>query len=241
MDSVPVYIEAIVLMLFFILITLVTFAFLVWAVMDVGFETIQSRFAVFIVLVWGTLTATLAAQGFYQDTSSVPPRLFLFGVLPALLFIAVYFIFFRESFIERLSLKTLTLLHVVRIPVEFVLLWLSFAGQVPRVMTFEGRNFDILSGVLAPIVYLIAFRRGTVNWPVLIAYNILGLALLANIVVIAILSLPSPMQQMAFDQPNRAVLYFPYIWLPTIIVPIVLFSHLTSVYKLLVPKEAHGT
>ena len=146
--------------------------------------------------------------------------------------IGVYFVFFRESFIERLSLRTLTLLHVVRIPVEIVLLWLSLAGQVPRVMTFEGRNFDILSGILAPIVYLIAFRGGEVKRGLLIAYNIFGLVMLANIVTIAILALPSPMQQIAFDQPNRAVLYFPYIWLPTIIVPIVLFSHLAALWKL---------
>ena len=228
MDSLPVYIPIV-----FVLTTCAAFGFFVWAIDGVGFKRLDAITPLFIIPLWGTLTAILAVKGFYQDTASVPPRLFLFGVLPALLLIVVYFIFFRESFIERLSLRTLTLLHVVRIPVEIVLLWLSFGGQVPQVMTFEGRNFDILSGILAPIVYLVAFRGGTVNRPVLIAYNILGLLLLANIVVIAILSLPSPMQQMAFDQPNRAVLFFPYIWLPTIIVPIVLFSHLASLWKLL--------
>jgi hypothetical protein len=39
------------------------------------------------------------------------------------------------------------------------------------------------------------------------------------------------MQQMSFDQPNRAVLFFPYVFLPTIIVPIVLASHLFALYK----------
>ena len=116
--------------------------------------------------------------------------------------------------------------------VEIVLLWLYIGGQVPRIMTFEGYNFDIVSGILAPIVYLIAFRGGKVNRPALIAYNILGLLLLANIVSIAVLSLPSPLQLLAFDQPNVAVTYFPFIWLPTIVVPIVLFAHLASLWKL---------
>jgi hypothetical protein len=101
------------------------------------------------------------------------------------------------------------------------------------VMTFDGRNFDIISGILAPVVYFVAFRGTEPKKWLLIAYNVLGLALLANIVSIAVLALPSPMQQIAFDQPNRAVLYFPFIWLPSIVVPIVLFSHLAALWKLI--------
>lgn len=156
----------------------------------------------------------------------------LFGVFPALLLIISYFLFFRSSFVEFLPLRLLTLVHVVRIPVEIVLLWLFIGGQVPQIMTFEGRNFDILSGILAPIVYLIVFRGGAANRWLLIVFNVLGLILLANIVTIAVMSLPTPIQQKAFEQPNRAVLFFPYIFLPTIIVPIVLFSHLAALWKL---------
>ena len=42
---------------------------------------------------------------------------------------------------------------------------------------------------------------------------------------------------MAFEQPNRAVLFFPYIRLPTIIVPVVLFSHLAALWKLLYARD----
>lgn len=227
MESLPGYIQIV-----FAFTTLATVVFLLFAIRDAGANTPPGLIMRFLVPLWAIVTGMLARNGFYQDTSSFPPTLFLFGVLPALLLIVVYFVFFRDSFIERLPLKTLTLLHVVRIPVEFTLLWLYFGGQVPQVMTFEGRNFDIISGILAPIIYFIAFRGSAVRrWP-LIAYNIVGLLLLANIVIIAIMALPSPMQSIAFDQPNRAVLYFPYIWLPTIVVPVVLFSHLAALWKL---------
>jgi len=103
-------------------------------------------------------------------------------------------------------------------------------------MTFEGWNFDILSGLLAPIVYFISFSGSQIRRGILIAYNIVGFLLLANIVSIAILSLPSPIQQLAFEQPNRGVLFFPYIWLPTLVVPVVLFSHMTSLWKLAANK-----
>jgi hypothetical protein len=56
---------------------------------------------------------------------------------------------------------------------------------------------------------------------------------LFNIVVTAILYAPLPIQQLAFEQPNIAVMYFPFVYLPGFIVPIVLFSHLVSLKKLM--------
>ena len=103
-------------------------------------------------------------------------------------------------------------------------------------MTFEGRNLDILSGLLAPIVWFLAFRGGGQRRWLLMTYNMFGLILLTNIVTIAILSMPSPMQQIALDQPNVGVSLFPYIWLPAIIVPAVLFSHLAALWKLATNK-----
>jgi len=46
------------------------------------------------------------------------------------------------------------------------------------------------------------------------------------------LSLPSPIQKFGIEQPNVAVAYAPFIWLPAIVVPIVLFSHLAALWKL---------
>jgi hypothetical protein len=56
---------------------------------------------------------------------------------------------------------------------------------------------------------------------------------LFNIVLTAILPAPLPIQQLAFDQPKIAVMYFPFVYLPGFIVPIVLFSHLVSLKKLM--------
>ena len=217
----------------FILTTFAAVAFLLQMMKVAGLQRLPSRILIFLLPLWIFFQAVLALGGFYENENTLPPRLFLFGILPALLLIISYFLLFRASFIERLPLSLLTMLHIVRIPVEIVLLWLFLGGQVPQAMTFEGRNFDILSGILALLVYLVVFRSGIANkrW-LLIGFNILGLVFLTNIVSIAIMSLESPLQRMAFEQPDRAVLFFPYIWLPTIVVPIVLFSHLSSLWKL---------
>jgi len=41
------------------------------------------------------------------------------------------------------------------------------------------------------------------------------------------------MQSMALDQPNLAVVHFPFVWLPTVVVPIVFFAHIAAFIKLL--------
>jgi hypothetical protein len=215
----------------FILTTFLTVGFLLSAVKQTVFETIPAKILIFLLAFWIIFTAILALNGFYL-VNTFPPRVFLFGVLPALLLIAVYFIFFRQNFIEKLPLKTLTILSIIRIPVELTLLWLFQGGLVPQSMTFEGRNFDILSGITAPFIYFLAFRGGKVNRPLLIGWNIFALLLLFNVVITAVLAFPAFNPNLAPELQNRAVSYFPYIWLPAVVVPIVLFSHLASLWKL---------
>lgn len=229
MDSLPAYVSIV-----FIVTTFATVAFLLQAAKRAGLDSLPSKILLFLLPLWIFFQAMIGLGSFYQVTENItPPRVFAFGVLPSLLLIVWFFTLFRKNFIEKLPLGVLTMLHVVRIPVEIVLYWLAVAGTVPQIMTFAGRNFDIVSGFLAPIVYLLAFRGGETKRWLLIAYNIIGLLLLANIVSIAALSIASPMQQFGFGTPNRAVLYFPYVWLPTIVVPIVLFSHLAALWNLL--------
>jgi len=179
------------------------------------------------------LQAVLVWAGVYENVDTVPPRLVLFAVLPAVVSVISLLIFFRSGYIRHLGLDSLTLVQTIRIPVEIVLYFLYIAGQVPQMMTFEGRNFDIIAGIAAPVVYWLAVKDGLHRRGLLIAYNLIGLVLLANIVSIAALSLQSPIQQLNFDRPNRAVLDFPFIWLPAVVVPIALFAHLASLAILL--------
>lgn len=223
-ENLPPYIS-----ITFILTTFLTVGFFLHAIKTTVIDKFPAKLLIFLLSFWIVFPALLALNGFYLVTENVfPPRVFAFGVLPALLIIIIYLIFFRKNFVEKLPLKTLTFLHIIRIPVEIVLFWLFQNTLIPQEMTFEGRNFDILSGITAPIVYFFAFRHNRTNRKLLIIWNIFALLLLFNIVITAILALPSPIQQIALAQPNRAVLFFPYVWLPALIVPIVFFSHLAT-------------
>lgn len=193
----------------------------------------KSRTFVFIAIGWVILQTIIGLSGIYQNTEMMPPRIILFGVFPTLIFIAMTFLTPKgKVFIDHIDLKTLTYFHTIRIPVEIVLALLYHQGLVSVLMTFEGTNFDIFSGVTAPIVAYLAYRAVKVNRKLLLGWNILCLLLLLNVVITAVFAIPSPFQKLAFDQPNIAILYFPFYLLPTFIVPIVLFGHLVAIRQL---------
>jgi len=163
----------------------------------------------------------------------MPPRLAL-AVTPMFIGIALLFITANgKVFIDKLDAKTLTFLHVIRIPVELVLFGLFLEGKIPELMTFEGRNFDIIAGITAPFVWYFGFVKNKLSTKIILIWNFICLGLLLNIVINAILSAPFPIQQFAFDQPNIAVLYFPFVWLPGCVVPLVLLSHLVVIRRLI--------
>lgn len=205
-------------------------------ILTVGFfykASNNSKVTLFILLIWLALQSFLALSGFYTVTLTVPPR-FLLLVLPLILLIIILFSTSKgRNYIDRFDKNTLSILHIVRIPVEIVLFWLFVNRTVPELMTFEGRNFDILSGLSTPVIYYFGFVRKQLNNKIILIWNLICMILLINIVVNAILSAPFSFQKFAFDQPNIAVLYFPFIWLPSCIVPIVLFSHLATLRQIL--------
>ena len=170
-----------------------------------------------------------AASGFYLTTASQVPRIAI--AAPTTIIVLLVFVFAAMPKGDS-PLKLLTLLHTVRLPVEIVLWQLFLYGSVPKVMTFESVNLDFLSGLTAPFAAWIGFAGGRVRRKFLIVWNFATLALLANIVFHAVLSVPSPFQRYGLDQPNVAVLHFPYVWLPAFIVPAVLAAHVWCLREL---------
>src|SRR5688500_6996599 len=101
----------------------------------------------------------LGLMGFFKVTDTVPQRFVFLAPPPVLLIISLFFLDKGKRFLDSLDLKFLTLLHIVRIPVELVLYWLFLQKGVPELITFEGRNFDILSGLTAPLIYYFGFVK----------------------------------------------------------------------------------
>jgi len=230
--NLPLYISY-----FFILITIITLLLFYIAVKKSTSETTRKKANIILIgltcylLIQLVLTIT---NVYNSNTASMPPKILLFGVLPiTFIIILLFFTQKGRQFIDSLPLINITYLNIIRIPVELVLWWLFLIKAVPQLMTFEGRNFDILAGITAPFIAYFGLTKRKLTRQAILVWNFICLALLLNIVVNAILSAPSPFQKFAFDQPNVAILYFPFSWLPTFIVPIVLLGHLVSIRQLL--------
>ena len=194
--------------------------------------TNSSKISITIMLFWITFQSILGISHFYTYTQSIPPRFLLLIAPPVFLIVLLFITAKGRLFIDSLNINFLMLLHSVRIIVELVLYFLFCSKQIPINMTFEGGNFDMFSGITAPLIYYFGFVQKKLNTRIILFWNFLCLTLLINVVVNSVLSSPFPFQKFGFEQPNIAVLYFPYVLLPSFIVPLVLFSHLTIIRKL---------
>jgi len=187
------------------------------------------------MIIWLTVQMLLSINLYYLDTvGDIPPKFPFLGFIPP--FVLMFILFNTKkgkAFIDSLSLARLTSISTIRIPVEIVLFWLFVNDTVPELLTFEGANFDILSGISAPFIVYFGFVKQKLSNKVILGWNILCLLLLVIIVVMAVLSFPTVFQQLSFDQPNVGILYFPFFWLPSFIVPIVFFTHFASIRQLM--------
>ena len=198
----------------------------------------KSKKVIVLLAVWLLLQVILGFTGFYKVVDAIPPR-FVVLIGPGLLLSVLLLLTKRgRSFMDTLNLQKLTLLHAVRIPVEITLYFVYAAHLIPLVMTFEGNNYDIISGLTAPVIYYLVFIRKTFDKTALLIWNFACLGFLLNILVIAILSARTPFQQLAFDQPNIGVTLFPFVWLPSVVVPLVLVSHLAAIRQLVVKRKS---
>ena len=189
-----------------------------------------------LLIGWTLIHGVLAKAGFYQDTMSMPPRFALIFVPNVLFIIYGCLPKNREWLRASRNSRWSSAVHIVRIPVEIILWQLALHKWVPELMTFEGRNFDILVGISAILVtYLIAQNK--ISRKALIAWNYIGLFFVLFILGNGILSTELPFQQFAFDQPNKAITFFPYALLPGLIVPVVIWSHISDIILLNAEKK----
>jgi hypothetical protein len=203
----------------FILLVLIT-------VLYFAFATKKITTVVSVLAVWMLIQTMLVTAGFYENSTAIPPRFMMLVIPPLIVILYILFSKRGNEFIHHADPKQLTYLHFVRFFVELFLYQLFLQKLIPSSMTFEGRNFDILSGLTAPVVAYLYFTKKKISVNAFIAWNLFALGLLFNVVITGIFSAPGPFQKFAFDQPNIAILKFPYLFLPSVIVVLVLFSHL---------------
>ena len=155
------------------------------------------------------------------------------GVVPMITILNFVFSKRAVKLLQVIPHSWLVNIQSFRIIVELLLWWMYIEFLLPERMTFEGFNFDIIAGLTAPFAAYLFFKKGAINKTAGIIWNLAGLALLINIVSIAILSLPTPFQVFTGEPSSAVVSIFPYVLLPGVLVPLAYSMHFLSIRKLL--------
>jgi hypothetical protein len=177
------------------------------------------------ILIGGLLIpGVLAYAGLLDRYSAPPPPAMLTAVITIGTVVLAYSAF-GTRVVTSVPLVAIVGFQAFRVPLEWLLHRLYVENVIPIEMTYAGRNFDVISGItaIALAAYLVKARHAP---RLTLAWNILGLALLANIVIVAVLAMPTPFQVFTSGPPNTLPGTFPWVWLPAFLVQAALFGHL---------------
>jgi hypothetical protein len=178
-----------------------------------------------VLVFYLAVPAVLASAGMLDRYAPLPtPGFILFGLL-TLGTVLLALSPFGARLATGIPLAALVGYQAFRVPLEWALHQLYSQGVIPVQMTYSGRNFDVVTGLLAALLAVLLWS-GRRPLRTVLAWNLLGLVLLANIVAIALLSMPVPFRQFMNDPANLLPGTFPFVWLPTFLVQAALFGHL---------------
>ena len=184
------------------------------------------------LIVGGFALLSLALVGTVIDGESFPPVAAFFAAsnLGAL---ALAFTPRALVLARALPAAAWLLLQGFRLPLEIILHEWHEQGAMPVQMTWSGQNFDIVSAIVALVAALVVWRlpEGVLRRRVAIAAHILGLALLLNVMRIAITSIPSsPLR--AFEETLTLPFVAPYVLIVPLAVSTALFAHVVALRAL---------
>ena len=229
--SLPPYSTSEVDVAVFIVLPLLLVALLAWGTLAAwrraGVSPARARRVMLLVSLgaatWMFATWTFAGRGRFLDFTSTPPPFagLVLGVVVLALAIAFSPLGRR---LAGLPLWVLVAVQGFRLPLELAMHRLAERGIMPEQMSYSGRNFDIVTGITAIILAILVWR-GLAGRHLVRLWNLMGLALLANIVTVAIISTP----RFAAFGPNRLnvfVMVTPFVWLPAVMVLAALAGHL---------------
>ena len=221
----------------FVLIPIGLVALFGWGVAyswrQAGETAAQSRrtalLAVAAAALWMALTWTLANRGVLLAQGPPPPfGIMVAGVLVLAPIVALGRIGTRIA--RFVPLWALVAVQSFRLPLEIAMHRLAERGIMPPQMSYSGRNWDILTGASALLVALLLWA-GLGGRKLVWVWNVAGLALLLNIVAIAVMSVPT-FQYFGPLRVNVFVMLTPFVWLPAVMVLTALAGHLVILRSL---------
>jgi hypothetical protein len=196
----------------------------------------QATIAAACAAAWIAATGLLASRGVLRMWN--PPTMGLVLVPTLVVAIGIAVSPLGRQLVAGIPIAWLVGFQGFRIVVELLLHRAYVEGLMPVQMSWSGRNFDVVSGITAVAVGVrlaTAARRSSL---LVALWNTLGVALLANILVVALLSAPTPFRVFTNEPPNVFITRAPWVWLPSVMVLAAIVGHALVIRWLLEQMRA---
>ena len=183
----------------------------------------RATVAALAVAAWMALTGLAGASG-RLSFETMPPTM---PILIVATFAVVAGVVRSEAGRRIAAGAPLALLvgvQAFRLPLEMLMHRAYEEGIMPVQMSYSGLNFDIVTGLSALLLAPLVAAGRAPAWLVR-AWNLLGIALLTNILTVALLSAPTPLRVFHNEPANVWVTRAPWVWLVTILVAMAMLGH----------------
>lgn len=185
------------------------------------------------MLVWQGYILGLGASGFLANYS-LPPRFPVFLIFPVFAFTGIFLFKNRKKkWIGEIPQQWLIYFQSFRILVETLFVFSVAAGVLHENVTIEGYNFDMILGLSAPVIAFLAYGIKVLPKKIVLAWNILGLGILASVIFLFITTIYFP-QFWGSDVALMPLEFAagPYLLVAGFLMPSAVFVHFLSIVQL---------
>jgi hypothetical protein len=191
------------------------------------------RNSFFFFIAWTVYLSIMVKAGMFRELKS-PPSIVLFAILPAFTVITIVNVAKRFRYIfDHSPVEWILYLQGFRIFVELLIHAIYKKGLGPVETTYEGYNFDIVSGITA-ILLARAYSKRLVSKKLVILWNIFGLLLLVNIVTIFNTLILKPRLWGYSETPiHPDFATMPYLLIAGVFMPVAVFMHILCIRRCL--------
>jgi hypothetical protein len=189
-----------------------------------------------VIVGWFALAIVLARAGLWEtqpdDAFPPPPNIAFAIAVPTILGSLLVRSQTFMRWISHVPLHVLVGVQLYRVLGGLFLI--AYAqGDMPGEFALPAGIGDILVGLGAVIVAVVLLKRGERRARSLVlAWCAFGILDLVVAVATGFLSAPSPIQQLAIDNPNAAIVSYPFVLIPTFLVPVSIILHVYVIARL---------
>ncbi len=195
------------------------------------------RIFILIVISYATISLIIGRTEIIDDPQFIKIGLGFIMLIPCL---AILFLTRNKSAVQLLDIMPDALLinaNMFRVIIEPSAYLLNLEEQIPRSITIQGDNPEIMIAFSAPIMIALFFNDDVKRYNIAIAWNFLGLMSLGYFIYLILNMSPDFNRYYIVGDPAYIMTSFPFILYSSLYVPVAFGLHALSIKQLLRDKK----